>query len=68
MSLTPLELKKGEASDMLKGIERYNPNNCASLESYVELQCREHAYDVEANLALLKLYQFNPSKYRRDVS
>jgi len=52
---------------MLRGIERYNPNNCAALEAYVEMQCKEHGYDVEANLALLKLYQFNPSKYRADV-
>merc|ERR1712080_448627 len=30
-------------------------------EHYVDLQSREKGYDLEANLALLKLYQFNPT-------
>merc|ERR1719273_1345107 len=46
---------------MLKGIERYNPENIKTLEHYVDLQSREKGYDLEANLALLKLYQFNPT-------
>ena len=46
---------------MLLGIERYNPENIKTLEHYVELQAREKGYDLEANLALLKLYQFNPT-------
>lgn len=43
---------------------RYNPENIATLERYVELQARENTYDLEANLALLKLYQFNPGTYQ----
>jgi hypothetical protein len=43
---------------------RYNPENIKTLEHYVELQAREKGYDLEANLALLKLYQFNPTFYR----
>lgn len=35
---------------------RYNPENLATLERYVETQARENAYDLEANLAVLKLY------------
>ena len=46
---------------------RYNPNNCSALEDYLEMQCSDHGYDLEANLALLKLYQFNPSKSRMEV-
>merc|ERR1719369_953319 len=46
---------------MLQGIERYNPDNIKTLECYVDLQARERGYDLEANLALLKLYQFNPT-------
>ena len=46
---------------MLQGIERYNPENIKTLEHYVDLQAREKGYDLEANLALLKLYQFNPT-------
>lgn len=34
---------------------RYNPENLATLECYVETQARENAYDLEANLAVLKL-------------
>ncbi len=47
---------------------RYNPENRHTLEEYVQMQCRDHGYDLEANLALLKLYQFNPGKFRLDVS
>jgi len=35
---------------------RYNPENLATLERYVETQAKENAYDLEANLAILKLY------------
>ena len=46
---------------VLQGIERYNPDNIKTLEHFVDLQAREKGYDLEANLALLKLYQFNPT-------
>jgi len=62
-----MEGMKGEIKAMLQGIERYNPDNIKTLEHYVELQAREQGYDLEANLALLKLYQFNPTYYRLDV-
>eukprot|EP00310_Coccolithus_braarudii_P016000 CAMPEP_0183359440 /NCGR_PEP_ID=MMETSP0164_2-20130417/52212_1 /TAXON_ID=221442 /ORGANISM="Coccolithus pelagicus ssp braarudi, Strain PLY182g" /LENGTH=221 /DNA_ID=CAMNT_0025533549 /DNA_START=25 /DNA_END=690 /DNA_ORIENTATION=+ len=41
--------------------ERYNPSLVPTLEAHVRAQC-DHtvAYDVDANLALLKLYQLNP--------
>ena len=45
----------------VKRIERYNPNNIGTLERYVDVQVDETGYDLEANLALLKLYQFNPN-------
>ena len=35
---------------------RYNPENLATLERYVETQAKENAYDLEANLAVLKLW------------
>jgi translation initiation factor 3 subunit K len=34
----------------------------------VEIQSRENAYDLEANLAVLKLYQFNPSSFNIDIT
>lgn len=53
---------------MLKGIERYNPDNLTTLEKYVEIQSRENAYDLEANLAVLKLYQLNPHHFNVEIT
>lgn len=61
MSLTTLDTIKANLANSLNGIERYNPNNIATLEHYVDVQVDENGYDLEANLALLKLYQFNPT-------
>ncbi|GAB1291832.1 Eukaryotic translation initiation factor 3 subunit K [Apodemus speciosus] len=47
---------------------RYNPENLATLERYVETQAKENAYDLEANLAVLKLYQFNPAFFQTTVT
>jgi len=61
------EIMRTTVASMLKGIDRYNPENLATLEKYVEVQARENTYDLEANLAVLKLYQFNPSFYQTNV-
>ena len=47
---------------------RYNPDHLATLEKYVEIQSRENAYDLEANLAVLKLYQLNPHRFNMDIT
>lgn len=52
---------------LLKGIDRYNPENLKILEQYVVAQATENTYDLEANLAVLKLYQFNPVHYQSDT-
>lgn len=62
MSMTSLDGIKASLENMLKGIERYNPDNIITLEQYVQMQAKENGYDLEANLALLKLYQFNPQQ------
>ncbi|CAG9820104.1 unnamed protein product [Phaedon cochleariae] len=62
------EAMKQTVASMLKGIERYNPDNLPTLERYVEIQSRENAYDLEANLAVLKLYQFNPHSFNISVT
>ena len=62
MSLTSLDAIKASLENMLKGIEWYNPDNIITLEQYVQMQAKENGYDLEANLALLKLYQFNPQQ------
>ncbi|KAF5097334.1 hypothetical protein D0Z03_001438 [Geotrichum reessii] len=44
---------------ILEGLGRYNVQNLELFHSYVATQCKEGTFDIEANLALLKLYQFN---------
>ena len=46
---------------------RYNPNNLPELENYVEYQVREGVYNLEANLAVLKYYQFIPNRFNKDI-
>jgi len=54
--------------EMLGSIERYNPDHLKVLEEYVEEQARLGSYDLEANLAVLKLYQFNPHLMNLDIT
>lgn len=46
---------------------RYNPDNLKMLENYVEIQSQENAYDLEANIAVLKFYQFS-QKYDKMIT
>ncbi|KAK0081210.1 hypothetical protein PV325_012558 [Microctonus aethiopoides] len=62
------EAMRQNVAGMLKGIERYNPENLSTLEKYVQIQSRENAYDLEANLAVLKLYQLNPKTFKVDIT
>ncbi|XP_077292226.1 eukaryotic translation initiation factor 3 subunit k [Arctopsyche grandis] len=59
---------KQSVAAMLTGIERYNPNNLPALQRYIEAQARENVYDLEANLTVLKLYQFNPHLFNLDIT
>ncbi|CAK8684264.1 unnamed protein product [Clavelina lepadiformis] len=52
---------------MLKGIDRYNPENLSVLEPFVKSQVKENFCDLSANLAVLKLYQFNPSYFQEEI-
>lgn len=45
---------------ILNGLDRYNPETTSVFQEYVTQQCEERTVDSYANLALLKLYQFNP--------
>ncbi|ORY12777.1 eukaryotic translation initiation factor 3 subunit K [Clohesyomyces aquaticus] len=45
---------------ILNGLDRYNPETTSVFQDYVMQQCENQTYDCYANLALLKLYQFNP--------
>ncbi|KAI0936249.1 hypothetical protein AcV5_004436 [Taiwanofungus camphoratus] len=53
--------------NLVSGVDRYNPNNVGILEDYLYHQIRSEEYDCLANLAILKLYQFNPDLYNPDV-
>ncbi|PBL00774.1 initiation factor 3 [Armillaria gallica] len=52
---------------LVSGVDRYNPSNVTILEDYLYQQIRNQEYDCLANLAILKLYQFNPDLYNPDV-
>lgn len=40
---------------LIDSVERYNPDNVQVLEDYLATQCKNGQYDLQANLALLKL-------------
>ncbi|KAK3828637.1 MAG: armadillo-type protein [Benniella sp.] len=44
---------------LIDGVDRYNPDNVTILEEYLATQCTNKECDTMANLAILKLYQFN---------
>lgn len=62
-----IELTKENIADQLRGIERYNPEHKDLLTDYLDLQCKNNQYDLEANLTLLKLYQFSPHEFKAAV-
>ncbi|KAF1365121.1 eukaryotic translation initiation factor-like protein 3 subunit K [Lizonia empirigonia] len=52
---------------ILDGLDRYNPETTGTFQDYVMHQCESRTYDCYANLALLKLYQFNPHLARDET-
>jgi len=56
-----------EVQGFLATVERYNSNNLPKFQRYVELQVTNNFYDLEANLAVLKLYQFFPHLYQPEI-
>ncbi|KAF2144815.1 uncharacterized protein K452DRAFT_285145 [Aplosporella prunicola CBS 121167] len=52
---------------ILNGLDRYNPETTGVFQDYVMQQCENQTYDCYANLALLKLYQFNPHLTRDET-
>lgn len=44
---------------ILNSLDRFNAEKIPLLQEYVREQCKSGEFDIEANLALLKLYQFN---------
>jgi len=60
MSVQDLSMRPEDIATILAGLERYNPETVTIFQDYVAQQCESRTYDCYANLALLKLYQFNP--------
>ncbi|EWC45581.1 eukaryotic translation initiation factor 3 subunit K [Drechslerella stenobrocha 248] len=54
-------------TNILNGLDRYNPETTSIFQDYVSQQCEYGTYDCYANLALLKLYQFNPHLARDET-
>ncbi|KAF2427699.1 ARM repeat-containing protein [Tothia fuscella] len=52
---------------ILNGLDRYNPETTEIFSKYVMEQCENRTYDCYANLALLKLFQFNPHLSRDET-
>ncbi|WWC88611.1 uncharacterized protein L201_003524 [Kwoniella dendrophila CBS 6074] len=53
--------------ELIHGVDRYNPTNLPFMEEYLLSQIKEGTYDLFANLAILKLYQFNPQHSNPDI-
>lgn len=60
------EQRPEEITAILSSLDRYNPEKISILQEYATTQCADQHSDIEANLALLKLLQFqqqpNPNK------
>ncbi|KAI9340843.1 armadillo-type protein [Obelidium mucronatum] len=50
-----------EINAIVESVDRYNQANLPVLQQYVNDQMKSNSIDGQANLAILKLYQFNPS-------
>ncbi|ESO12538.1 hypothetical protein HELRODRAFT_159094 [Helobdella robusta] len=57
-----------KVAHIVKGLDRYNPENLPILEKYVVLTASENLYDLEAYLAVLKTYQFRPSLFNENIA
>ncbi|KAJ3280287.1 hypothetical protein HK104_000773 [Borealophlyctis nickersoniae] len=55
------EYRPEEIHNIVETVDRYNPQNIPTLEGYVKQQMQTGTYDRDACLAVLKLYQFNPT-------
>ncbi|GAA5892477.1 hypothetical protein JCM8208_005831 [Rhodotorula glutinis] len=59
--MSPQVDRPAHIQTLISSVDRYNPGNCHLLEDYLQQQLSTGTYDLHANLALLKLYQFNPA-------
>lgn len=62
-----IEARPQQVSDILNSLDRYNPDNIKVFQDYVQQQAQDGGIDIVANLALLKLYQFNAHMAKDDI-
>eukprot|EP00929_Paragymnodinium_shiwhaense_P031068 TRINITY_DN17490_c0_g1_i1.p2 TRINITY_DN17490_c0_g1~~TRINITY_DN17490_c0_g1_i1.p2 ORF type:complete len:218 (-),score=87.32 TRINITY_DN17490_c0_g1_i1:289-942(-) len=55
-------MSKQKINELLDGIGRYDANIMPDLQLYLEEQMKSGTYDLDANLALLKLYLLFPAE------
>ncbi|KAK6537964.1 hypothetical protein TWF694_010859 [Orbilia ellipsospora] len=67
VSFDHAEERPEHITNILNGLDRYNPETTTIFQDYVAQQCEYGTYDCYANLALLKLYQFNPHLARDET-
>lgn len=51
--------RPAEITQIINGLERYNPEAVGPLEAYLQQQCEQRFCDGNANRVLLKLYVFS---------
>jgi len=56
-----------EAINLLIDSNRYNIEILSQLENYVQYQVDKQTYHLEANLTVLKFYQFHPEKLQKFI-
>ncbi|KAJ5294099.1 hypothetical protein PENANT_c009G04748 [Penicillium antarcticum] len=61
------ETRPAHIEAILSGLDRYNPETTTVFQDYVAQQCEDRSFDCYANLALLKLFQFNPHLLQADT-
>ncbi|CAG8377982.1 unnamed protein product [Penicillium salamii] len=61
------ETRPAHIETILNGLDRYNPETTTTFQDYVSQQCEDRSFDCYANLALLKLFQFNPHLLQADT-
>ncbi|KAA8896756.1 hypothetical protein TRICI_006841 [Trichomonascus ciferrii] len=65
--VTKPEGRPEQVDSILNSLDRYNVDNIKVLQEYVQKQAQEGGIDIVANLALLKLYQFNNHLAKDDI-
>ena len=62
------ENMREEARQAMQGLHRLNPEKLDFYINYLKFQVEHGFYDVDANLNILKLYQFSPNLITRDTA